>query len=80
MAATLRVETPWTYISATASFKAYPFEHRGIEFDAAGLWHLELQRAEPTLDRLGLEAVGVAASVGGPLVMRASFHCLENNE
>ena len=64
MAATLLVETPWTYISATASFNARStadalLQGRGIEPDAPGLWHLDGQRADPGVDGPGLEAVGV---------------------
>ena len=46
MAATLRVETPWTYISARASFKARSLRSPRsradrIELDAAGLGDAE---------------------------------------
>jgi hypothetical protein len=44
------------------SFAPLPaFQHSGVELDPAGLGNLKLERPQPALDRLGLEAVAVAA-------------------
>jgi hypothetical protein len=72
MAVTLRVETPWTYLSATAIFSARslcsPFSKgRRIELDAPGLEDGHGERAELGADGLGLEAVGMAGALLGPL-------------
>ena len=61
MAATLRVETPWT--------GAHPFvETLGIEAALAHLGHGDGEGAEAGVERLVLEAVGLGLALGTALV------------
>src|SRR4051794_15966974 len=71
MAATLRVETPWTYISdgqLQRPLAADPLQRRGVELDAPGLRHLDGERPEPGVQGLRLEPVGIALALLGSLV------------
>jgi hypothetical protein len=78
MAETLRVETPWTYISAMARVRArslrWPRSRAGrIEVEIApDLRDIDLQLAEAGLDGLRLEAVGVAFAARRALVRRSA--------
>ena len=74
MAATLRVETPCTYISAKASLRACslrtPFSsEEGVELQAGtDLGDLEGDGPDPGGEGLGLEAVGLSLACGSALI------------
>ncbi len=75
-----RVETPLTYISATASMTARtdrrPRPERlrteGLSLVPGGLGHLHIHRARGRVDPLGPAAVGIAVTLGrAPVMARA---------
>ena len=72
---TLRVETPCTYISASARFMACSerlprSSGAGVKITRAHLWHFKRDLAHAGQDGLALVAVGVIHALGRALIRR----------